>query len=67
MRRLLGPPPALSRLQSKAPAPELGTSCLSLSLVCFAVALLGGHRGDSCAAREGGSLLTFPSKMEIWG
>uniref|UniRef100_A0A8C8TLL7 Coiled-coil domain containing 187 n=1 Tax=Peromyscus maniculatus bairdii TaxID=230844 RepID=A0A8C8TLL7_PERMB len=37
VRRLLGPPPALSRLQSKAPAPELGTSCLSLSLKAGAV------------------------------
>lgn len=55
MRRLLGPPPTLSRLQSKALATELGTSCLSLGLVCFSVALVGGHRGDFFAAWEGGS------------
>lgn len=47
MRRLLGPPPTLSRFQSKVPAMELGTSCLSLGLVYFAVALVGGHRGHS--------------------
>lgn len=34
---------------------ELGTSCLSLGLVCFAVALVGGHREHFFAAWEGGS------------
>lgn len=67
MRRLLGPPPALSRLQSKAPATELGTSCLSLSLLCFAVAFVGGHR-DFCAAppRWGGRVVTGqPLKISL--
>lgn len=55
VRQLLGPPPSLSRPQIKAPATELGTSCLSLGVVCCAVALVGGHRGDFCVAWEGGS------------
>lgn len=55
VRRLLGPPAALSRLQSKVPDMELGTSGLSLGLVCFAVALVGGHREHFFATWEGGS------------
>lgn len=53
MRQLLGPPPTLSRLQRKALATELGTSCLSLGLVCFAVA--SGWAQRRFAAWEGGS------------